>query len=97
MKAAGTPRHGEQLRAFAMIFGKRLVSQSAPRRIFLAIEHDGIRSNYDRDEGALPLPLRERVGVRGSGLSIEHNPSPGSHLRCDPTSPARGEVNRVRL
>src|SRR5579872_4472386 len=25
--------------------------------------------------GRLPLPLRERVGVRGSGLSIEHNPS----------------------
>ena len=30
--------------------------------------------------GELPLPLRERVGVRGSGLSIDLNPSPGSHL-----------------
>ncbi len=47
----------------------------------MALKHDGVRSNYDRDEGALPLPLRERVGVRGSGLSREHNPSPGSHLR----------------
>ena len=26
------------------------------------------------------------------GLSIDLNPSPGSHLRCDPTSPTRGEV-----
>ena len=26
------------------------------------------------------LPLWERVGVRGSGLSMERNPSPGSHL-----------------
>src|SRR5260221_12783898 len=42
--------------------------------------------------GGLPLPLWERVGVRGHGLSIERNPSPGSHLRCDPTSPTRGEV-----
>src|SRR5579883_3442946 len=31
-------------------------------------------------KGALPLPLWERVGVRGYGLSIEKNPSPGSHL-----------------
>ena len=45
------------------------------------------------NEGALPLPLWERVGVRGFGLSMEHNPSPGSHLRCDPTSPTRGEVS----
>jgi hypothetical protein len=29
---------------------------------------------------SLPLPLWERVGVRGSGLSINRNPSPGSHL-----------------
>src|SRR6266481_3625848 len=27
--------------------------------------------------GALPLPLWERVGVRGRGLSMERNPSPG--------------------
>jgi len=34
--------------------------------------------------GAPPLPLWERVGVRGRGLSMERNPSPGSHLsmRC---------------
>ncbi len=30
--------------------------------------------------GALALPLWERVGVRGHGLSIGRNPSPGSHL-----------------
>src|SRR6266550_3258276 len=29
----------------------------------------------------LPLPLWERVGVRGYGLSWERNPSPGSHLK----------------
>jgi hypothetical protein len=46
---------------------------------------------------ASPLPLRERVGVRGSGLSIERNPSPGSHLRCDPTSPAGGEVRSCAI
>src|SRR6266852_3339887 len=46
--------------------------------------------------GELPLPLWERVGVRGHGLSIDRNPSPGSHPRCDPTSPTRGEVNRAR-
>jgi hypothetical protein len=28
----------------------------------------------------LPLPLWERVGVRGDGLTIDRNPSPGSHL-----------------
>src|ERR1700738_2861703 len=33
--------------------------------------------------GESPLPLWERVGVRGYGLSIIPNPSPGSHLRCD--------------
>src|ERR1700722_18868594 len=27
-----------------------------------------------------PLPLWERVGVRGYGLTIDRNPSPGSHL-----------------
>src|SRR5229473_2293529 len=50
----------------------------------------------------LPLPLWDRdersslsrVGVRGHGLSIDLNPSPGSSRRCraDPTSPTRGEV-----
>src|SRR5205814_6182493 len=30
--------------------------------------------------GELPLPLWERVGVRGPGPSIVRNPSPGSHL-----------------
>jgi hypothetical protein len=34
----------------------------------------------------------ERVGVRGYDLSMDCQPSPGSHLRCDPTSPfGRGE------
>jgi hypothetical protein len=35
------------------------------------------------------LSRRERAGVRGYGLSMVRAPSPGSHLRCDPTSPAR--------
>jgi hypothetical protein len=47
--------------------------------------------------GELPLPLWERVGVRGSGPSTDRNPSPGSHLRCDPTSPTRGEVGTARF
>ena len=33
-----------------------------------------------RNGGELPLPLWERVGVRGYGLSIALDPSPGSHL-----------------
>jgi hypothetical protein len=32
------------------------------------------------NRGEPPLPLWERVGVRGYGLSMEQNPSPGSHL-----------------
>jgi hypothetical protein len=43
-----------------------------------------------RDTGALPLPLWERVGVRGSVLSIVRNPSP--ELLRNSTSPTRGEV-----
>jgi hypothetical protein len=39
----------------------------------------------------LPLPLWERVGERGRGLSFCGDPSPVSHLRCGPPSPTRGE------
>src|ERR1700723_2602637 len=52
----------------------------------------------------LPLPLWTetsearswRVGVRGYGLSIDRNPSPGSHLamRSDLSHKGRGEVRR---
>jgi hypothetical protein len=44
--------------------------------------------------GALPLPLRERVGMRGYGLTIDRNPSPGSHLtmRSDLSRKGRGEA-----
>jgi hypothetical protein len=35
-----------------------------------------------------------RVEGRGYSLTINRNPSPGSH-RCDPTSPARGEVQQA--
>src|SRR5207302_948068 len=38
---------------------------------------------YTGNGSELPLRLWERVGVRGRGLSLEYNPSPGSHLRCD--------------
>src|SRR6266849_6329069 len=45
-------------------------------------------SRFLGSENALPLPLVGegwgRVGVRGRGLSMGRNPSPGSHLRCDP-------------
>src|SRR5258708_36567749 len=46
--------------------------------------------------GALPLPLWERVGERGRGLSIVRNPSPGSHLtmRSDLSHKGRGEIER---
>jgi hypothetical protein len=39
-----------------------------------------IRLSCNGIGGELPLPLWERVGVRGYGLSIDLNPSPGSHL-----------------
>src|SRR3954464_10372614 len=46
-----------------------------------------------RVRSGLPLPGGERVGVRGIGLSIVRNPSPGSPR--DPISPyARGEGAR---
>jgi len=47
---------------------------------------------YLRDGGKLPLPLRERVGVRGSDRSIDCNPSPESHLamRSDLSHKGRG-------
>jgi uncharacterized protein (DUF779 family) len=46
----------------------------------------------------LPLPLWERVGVRGYGLTIDRNPSPGSHLtmRSDLSRKGRGEVSGGR-
>ena len=42
--------------------------------------------------GEPPLPLWERVGVRGYGLSMDLNPSPGSHLsmRSDLSHKGRG-------
>jgi hypothetical protein len=47
--------------------------------------------------GAPPLPLRERVGVRGHGLSIVRNPSPGSHLsmRSDLSHKGRGDIEHL--
>ena len=45
--------------------------------------------------GELPLPLWERVGVRGPGPSIVRVPSPGSHLamRSDLSHKGRGGVS----
>src|SRR6476661_8134361 len=54
---------------------------------------------YRHNGSELPLPLWERVGVRGHGLSIERNPSPGSHLtmRSDLSHRGRGNaLSRVR-
>jgi glyoxylase-like metal-dependent hydrolase (beta-lactamase superfamily II) len=55
-----------------------------------------IRSIRKGNGSKLPLPLRERVGVRGYGLTIDCNPSPGSHLtmRSDLSHKGRGEVSR---
>src|ERR1700760_4524230 len=50
---------------------------------------------YQNGDGELPLPLRERVGVRGYGLSSGLNPSPGSHLsmRSDLSHKGRGVLS----
>ena len=58
-----------------------------------------VKHRYPGNGGELPLPLRERVGVRGSGLSMDRNPSPGSHLsmRSDLSHKGRGNaLSRVR-
>src|SRR5258708_31731009 len=49
--------------------------------------------------GALPLPLWERVGVRGYGLSLGRNPSPGSHLsmRSDLSHKGRGGTEHAAI
>jgi hypothetical protein len=59
------------------------------------LEHDEIRLIRKGNGSALPLPLWERVGVRGYGLTIDRNPSPGSHLamRSDLSRKGRGEVS----
>jgi hypothetical protein len=44
------------------------------------------------DGGEPPLPLWERVGVRGYGLSMKQNPSPGSHLTMRSDLSHKGEV-----
>src|SRR5882672_4847613 len=53
-----------------------------------------IESRTCNGGGELPLPLWERVGVRGSGLSIVRNPSPGSQLsmRSDLSHKGRGDT-----
>jgi len=63
--------------------------------IFLKCEIGLSRSGSGK---ALPLPLWERVGVRGYGLTIDRNPSPGSHLtmRSDFSRKGRGEVSLSR-
>src|SRR5260370_23640589 len=47
-----------------------------------AMTQPSVSSNRTRQHngGEPPLPLWERVGVRGYGLSIVRDPSPGSHL-----------------
>src|ERR1700674_458432 len=61
-----------------------------------ALERDEIRLIRNGNGSELPLPLWERVGVRGYGLTIDRNPSPGSHLamRSDLSHKGRGEVGR---
>src|SRR6266536_3189243 len=52
------------------------------------------RLSSSRKGGALPLPLAALAGEGGVGVSprviLWREPPPGSHLRCDPTSPASG-------
>src|SRR5262249_31986761 len=46
-----------------------------------------------RSDARAPSPLvGEGWGVRGYGVSAETYPSPELHLRCNSTSPTRGEV-----
>src|ERR1700674_5725463 len=61
-----------------------------------ALERDEIRLISKGNGSELPLPLWERVGVRGYGLTIDRNPSPGSHLamRSDLSHKGRGEESR---
>jgi hypothetical protein len=60
-----------------------------------SLKQDEIKLSCSGIGGELPLPLWERVGVRGYGLSIDLNPSPGSHLsmRSDLSHKGRGEAN----
>src|SRR5471030_3172391 len=60
-----------------------LLAASASRPASARRANLDLKAQYLNDGSELPLPLWERVGVRGSGLSMERNPSPGSHLRCD--------------
>ena len=78
------------------LFEGRKVS-STPRAHCAARSRSCIYSSepqYFGDGGGPPLPLWERVGVRGYGLSIERNPSPGSHLsmRSDLSHKGRGDT-----
>ena len=52
-----------------------------------------VKHRFSSNGGEPPLPLWERVGVRGSGLSMDRNPSPGSHLsmRSDLSRKGRGD------
>src|SRR5580693_1086776 len=58
-------------------------------------EHDEISLIRKGNGSTLPLPLRERVGVRGYGLTIDRNPSPGSHPAMRSDLSTRGEVKRA--
>src|SRR3984957_5329058 len=66
-----------------MVVLPRLLLCVARERSARILEDEEIRLICNGNGSAPPLPLWERVGVRGSGPSIERNPSPGSHLRCD--------------
>src|ERR1700709_1646203 len=57
--------------------------------------HPGMTEVNFNTDGEPPLPLWERVGVRGPGLSIVRYPSPGLHLamQSDLSHKGRGEVS----
>ena len=82
------PRHDKTQRRAA----RHLVCDQARRR---GLEQDEFSSIHKCNGNELPLPLRERVGVRGRRPSIVRYPSPGSHLamRSDLSRKGRGEVS----
>src|SRR5258708_1831553 len=72
------------LRSFSHSGGRRIGSKRrAAVMFYLESDADVSLENESRAlaaKEARPLSHRERVGVRGYGLSMGRNPSPGSHL-----------------
>src|ERR1700679_1646303 len=61
------------------------------------LDHDETRLMRKGNGSELPLPLWERVGVRGYGLAIGRDPSPGSHLTMRSDLSHKGPVAQLVL